>query len=190
MGQCWSSACREAGKTTTILRRIHYMIENGIEEDKILMITFTKAAADEMEARFIRSYGEKTKVTFCTIHSLCLALAVQIRGYTKDSVISNPSELLCELLKSNRTINDREKFVQEALTDISVVKNSQCPLAEYQPKCCEDKALFQNLYQKYEEKKRELNRVDFDDILLLALESFKMITRCCPGSVRNIHTSM
>ncbi len=163
-------ACPGSGKTTTILRRIQHMIENGIEEDKILMITFTKAAANEMKTRFKRSYGERTNVTFCTIHSLCLVLLCKFGGYTKDSVISNPSELLYELLKNNRAINDRKKFVQEALTDISVVKNSQCPLADYQPKCCEDKALFQNLYQKYEEKKSELNRVDFDDILLLALD--------------------
>ena len=166
-------ACPGSGKTTTILRRIRHMVETGINEEMILMITFTKAAADEMKARYKRSYGETTKVTFCTIHSLCLALLCKFAGYTKGSVVANPSELLYEILKNERSINDKKKFVQDALMDISVVKNSGKALSEYQPKCCEDKTVFQKLYHAYEERKKDLGQVDFDDILLLTLELLK-----------------
>lgn len=169
-GQMLVIACPGSGKTTTILRRIRHMVEEGINEEKILMITFTKAAADEMKERYKRSYGEATKVTFCTIHSLCLAILCKFTGYTKGSVVSNPSELLYEILINERSINDKKKFVQDALMDISVIKNSGKTLSEYQPKCCEDKNVFLKLYHAYEDRKKELGQVDFDDILLLTLE--------------------
>lgn len=41
-------SCPGSGKTTTLLRRINHMLEVGIPPKKILMITFTKAAAQEM----------------------------------------------------------------------------------------------------------------------------------------------
>lgn len=48
-GQLILVACPGAGKTTTLLRRINYMItKRNINPLNILMITFTKAAADEM----------------------------------------------------------------------------------------------------------------------------------------------
>ena len=37
-----------SGKTTTLLRRINNLIQHGVKSEKILMITFTKAAADEV----------------------------------------------------------------------------------------------------------------------------------------------
>ena len=50
-------ACPGSGKTTTLLRRIHYMVtEAGISAAQILMITFTKAAADEMNKRYVSMY--------------------------------------------------------------------------------------------------------------------------------------
>ena len=65
-------ACPGSGKTTTMLRRIDCMIrERRIDPKNILMITFTRAAANEMKDRFNRQYG-CADVTFCTIHSLLL----------------------------------------------------------------------------------------------------------------------
>lgn len=51
-GQLILVACPGAGKTTTLLRRINYMItKRNINPLNILMITFTKAAADEMNRK-------------------------------------------------------------------------------------------------------------------------------------------
>ena len=64
-------SCPGSGKTTTMLRRIDYMIRNGVDPKHILMVTFTDAAATEMKKRFRTQYGDHP-VTFCTIHALCL----------------------------------------------------------------------------------------------------------------------
>ena len=66
-------SCPGSGKTTTMLRRIQYMIDQGIDPSSILMVTFTEAAAKEMKKRFADSYGD-APVTFCTIHSLCFQI--------------------------------------------------------------------------------------------------------------------
>ena len=50
-------ACPGSGKTTTMLERIHYMINTkNIDPRRILMVTFTKNAADEMMTRFKQKY--------------------------------------------------------------------------------------------------------------------------------------
>ena len=49
-----------SGKTTVITQRLIYMVENyGINPRDILTITFTKAAAEEMESRYISAGGKK-----------------------------------------------------------------------------------------------------------------------------------
>ena len=52
-GQLLVVACPGSGKTTTLLRRIHYMInEAKIPAQQILMVTFSSAAAKEMKTRY------------------------------------------------------------------------------------------------------------------------------------------
>lgn len=63
-------SCPGSGKTTTLLRRINHMLEVGIPPKKILMITFTKAAAQEMSVKFKKKFGEPNGITFSTIHPL------------------------------------------------------------------------------------------------------------------------
>lgn len=67
-------SCPGSGKTTTLLRRINHMLEVGIPPKKILMITFTKAAAQEMSVKFKKKFGEPNGITFSTIHALCLKI--------------------------------------------------------------------------------------------------------------------
>lgn len=54
-----------SGKTTVITQRLIYMVENyGINPRDILTITFTKAAAEEMESRYISAGGKKGSNVF------------------------------------------------------------------------------------------------------------------------------
>lgn len=169
-GQILVVACPGSGKTTTLLRRIHYMVtEKHIDSSHILMITFTKAAAKEMKSRYEKMFG-KSNVTFCTIHALCFALLRKFKNLTKDNILSDPFEIIFQLIMRNRSINDKQKFVQDCLNDISNVKNNGEDRNGFVPRCTEDAALFWSIYAQYEEKKHDAGLVDFDDILFNAYD--------------------
>ena len=50
-------SCPGSGKTTVIVERTKALIDNGVNPDNILVITFTRASAEEMQARYIKKYG-------------------------------------------------------------------------------------------------------------------------------------
>lgn len=169
-GQLLLIACPGSGKTTTLIRRIHHMITEGnVDPEKILMITFTKASADEMKKRYIKMFDKNPGVTFCTIHSLCFSI---VRAYGKHQIT-----LMSELevynyfqyrVRYNDKINDKEDFVSDLILDISVMKNNMIPLSDYKPNCTEDKEMFEKFYTDYETYKDENSKLDFDDMLVLA----------------------
>ena len=64
-------SCPGSGKTTTLIRRIHHMIEIHIPPSQILMVTFSRAAAMEMKEKYIKFFGDNPGISFQTIHSLC-----------------------------------------------------------------------------------------------------------------------
>ena len=61
-----------SGKTFTMITRIAYMIEHGINPENILAVTFTNKAAKEMRERAENIVGEKANyATISTFHSFC-----------------------------------------------------------------------------------------------------------------------
>lgn len=163
-------ACPGSGKTTTLLRRIHYMVtEAGISAAQILMITFTKAAADEMNKRYVSMYGDNPGVTFATIHSLCFSI-VKKYGKKNVSVLSDIEiyNYFNYRVKYLDQINDKDNFVADVILDISVMKNNMISLSDYEPVCTDNKELFASLYTGYEKYKEKESKVDFDDMLVMA----------------------
>lgn len=163
-------ACPGSGKTTTLLRRIHYMVtEAGISAAQILMITFTKAAADEMNKRYVSMYGDNPGVTFATIHSLCFSI-VKKYGKQNVSVLSDIEiyNYFNYRVKYLDQVNDKDDFVTDVILDISIMKNNMISLSDYEPACTDNKELFSSLYTGYEEYKEKESKVDFDDMLVMA----------------------
>lgn len=110
-GQLLVVACPGSGKTTTLLRRIHYMInEAKIPAQQILMVTFSSAAAKEMKTRYQKKFGMDA-VTFSTIHSMCMSILKKFGGYTKESILSDPREYFYEVLRKQKGINDINEFI-------------------------------------------------------------------------------
>ena len=61
-----------SGKTRTLIYRVCYLIEHGVEPGRILLLTFTNKAAHEMQERAEDMLGDKAKlITACTYHSFC-----------------------------------------------------------------------------------------------------------------------
>ena len=79
-----------SGKTAVITRRVRYLTEElQIPEENILVITFTKAAAEEMEQRYQRLTGctGQSKVCFSTFHALFFKILRESAGYTAGSLL-------------------------------------------------------------------------------------------------------
>src|SRR5690606_29332972 len=70
-GPCLVNATAGSGKTTSLMAFIADLIRRGIEPERILCVTFTNAAADQMAPR-LREMGveQAGRVNFRTIHSL------------------------------------------------------------------------------------------------------------------------
>src|SRR5690606_18215220 len=59
-----------SGKTTTIIMRIGYLIEEmGVDPSRIKAVTFSRASAGDMKDRFKRFFPDQAPVDFSTIHS-------------------------------------------------------------------------------------------------------------------------
>lgn len=169
-GQLLVVACPGSGKTTTLLRRIHYMInEAKIPAQQILMVTFSSAAAKEMKTRYQKKFGMDA-VTFSTIHSMCMSILKKFGGYTKESILSDPREYFYEVLRKQKGINDINEFITGLITEISVINNNSIDLNSYKPKCTKDKKLFLKLINGYQEYKEGWHLIDFDDMLQKAYE--------------------
>ena len=163
-GQVLLISCPGSGKTTTMLRRIDYMLDSGVPAEQILMVTFTDAAATEMKERFARQYN-KTGVTFSTIHSLCLKVIMDgisspLRIITQQEQYALLRDILIEV-RLPATVNRKD-----ILTDISAFKNSGGILASFIPTFIDEDA-FKKIYFAYEAEKEKRMFVDFDDLLLI-----------------------
>lgn len=168
-GQLLMIACPGSGKTTTMVHRIANMVNQGVNPFNIIMMTFTKAAAEEMESRYLKMDGAKEGVTFCTIHSLCLGIVKEVGcEYT---VIDEQDKwgYFEEKLKWSRKVADLETFISDLLLDISRKKTNPCKDVLIQ--CTSDKSYFNWLYQEYETYKSERRLIDYDDMIVLAYES-------------------
>ena len=161
-------SCPGSGKTTTLIRRIHNMISSGIRPSGILMVTFTKAAADDMRSRYISMYGENPGITFATIHSLCFHILKVDGGYDRKDVVYGENEKLGFILDRVQNfpeIGDAFEAAKDIADEISFIKNTDADIENYTPKSCEKKT-FVHVYRAYEKEKFELGKIDFDDMLV------------------------
>lgn len=163
-----------SGKTFVITHRIQYLIEHHhILPSNILVITFTKAAAVQMQERFMQlNDGKGAAVTFGTFHSVFFRILKYAYNYNASNIAREEQRVLLirELIQTfQMEIEDENEFVQALLAEISVLKNERIDLAHYHAKNCGDEE-FRKIYQEYERKMREANLVDFDDMLLMTWE--------------------
>ena len=168
-----------SGKTRVLIERIKHLINNS-KRGKVLALTFSNMAADEMKTRLSEdnSFEENVdRVTVGTIHSFCLDL-VQSRGNLiglnsdivlfeneddrktalKDAFIDNP-----ELNAFISNYSDKQRILQRSLQLISERKKTFIL-----PENCTDNDPFPLIYSEYNRKLIEQNAMDFDDILFFA----------------------
>lgn len=164
-----------SGKTTVITHRVQYLTkEYGIDPGDILVITFTRAAAEEMRERYEALTGGGSRVTFGTFHSIFFRILKLAYRYTADNIVREDQQMqfVRELAQAGGLEpEDENEFAASILSEISSVKGERIALEHYYSKNCLD-AVFRQLYAGYEEKMRRAGLIDFDDMMVLCLELF------------------
>ena len=170
-----------SGKTFTLVERVRHMIEDvGIPPGEILVITFSKKAALEMQARFQRLIGEKYyPVSFGTFHAIFYHILKQYNSYSSDSVLTPNKKIeymkaVCKRLNINQI--DSETWLSDTLAKISLYKTTKGTTEEklFQLNLDEEnKQLFVSIYEEYNKYVVEHGKIDFDDMLYKCYDTLK-----------------
>lgn len=166
-----------SGKTLVITYRVKWLIENaGVHPSNILVITFTRAAAEEMKKRFLQFDGmENAPVTFGTFHSVFFMILRYAYRYTGSNIIREDVKrrYIKEMTDHMELeIEDENEFLSGIINEISYVKGEMMSLSYYHSNNCSDE-LFAQIYEGYEKRLREENFIDFDDMLVFCYELLK-----------------
>ncbi len=165
-----------SGKTTVITHRVKYLIEEYQEDPgSILVITFTRAAADEMQQRFQKLMGDsRLLVSFGTFHSVFFRILKYAYRYDASNIVREEQrvQFIRELMdRYDVETEDEAEFVSSILAEISTVKGDMIQLEHYYAKSCSEE-VFKKIYLGYEEKLTRQNLLDFDDMLVQCYELF------------------
>ncbi len=176
-GPCMVLAGPGSGKTFTITRRIEYLIKrHKVKPEEILVITFTKAAANEMKKRFRDLMGNAgSGVTFGTFHGVYYGILKWAYGLQAESILSEEEkyQLLKRILEKKKIdIDDEKDFIQEMIGEISTVKNNRIDISTYETLHCPEQ-VFRQVYDAYENERNALQKMDFDDMLVKTFELFE-----------------
>ncbi len=179
-GPCMIIAGAGSGKTRVLTYKIAYLIESGINPYKILALTFTNKAAEEMKNRVTQlSCVNIEHLWIGTFHSMfarMLRLEAHLVGYTRDYTIydSDDSQNVVKriMLSQNLSI---EKISPAAIHNtISKLKNKLIYPNEFASIA---KSRFEiqvsEIYNDYQTYLRKSNSMDFDDLLLKPIELFE-----------------
>jgi DNA helicase-2/ATP-dependent DNA helicase PcrA len=168
------------GKTTTLCARVAWLVEQGVPPERLLLLTFTRRAAREMLSRARALLGRASGSRFVvggTFHSVAYRTVLRDAGALGLEGVSlfdasDGSDLL-DLLREELglAVTERRFPRKSTLYDIySRTVNAQRELtqvlAEAFPWCTDYSAEIASLFRAYTERKRELNALDLDDLLL------------------------
>ena len=167
-----------SGKTKVITHRIAHIIQNGIPHYNILAITFTNKAAKEMKERLQNLLTSENNVWISTFHSLCvriLRVNIDKLGYDKNFTIYDATDsqnLLKECIKE-LNINDKMFTAKSISNAISNLKDNLITEQQYEVQANDirEKTISQ-IYTIYQNKLKQNNALDFDDIISKTIEVF------------------
>ena len=168
-----------SGKTRVIVNKIVYLIsEKKVSSKKILALTFTKKAAQEMKQRVLELLGNETKIKGMFVGTFHSFGAMFLRKEA-DSIFLNRSFTIYDttdkeaLIKSLiKELNISNASVKSVSSVISKLKSSMITPDQYKRvlKTSPQEELMATIYEMYDKKIKILEAVDFDDLLLKPLE--------------------
>lgn len=169
------------GKTKVLTSRIAYILATKkAQSDEILGVTFTNKAAKEMQERVknliqFQAGGLPWLGTFHAISSKLLRKYGNFIGIKSNFVILDKDDqlnLIKKILKKNSIDEDLlsakffQSYVDKCKNNAEEIKINNITLKGKEE-------LVKNIYTQYNNELRNINSVDFGDLIILCLEIFK-----------------
>ena len=165
-----------SGKTRVLTSRIAYILSEGKADlSSILAITFTNKAAGEMKERLERMLGGGNGKWICTIHSMCVKI---LRDYGGKIGIKPNFSIYSEVERNNiikkvyKDLDfDNEQLLKNAKYHIGNAKMLGLDPDQYGRKYAFERGIddIVVIYEKYCQRLKENNALDFDDLLIETL---------------------
>lgn len=158
-----------SGKTMVITERIRYLTQKKkVDPASILVVTFTRAAAEEMRQRFVyMSKDSKTRVSFGTFHSVFFTILKYAYGYSASNIAAprQKEEILRFAMDAAGMdpLPGRED-TGEILGEIEKVKGSMMDIGCYYAVSCPEET-FRKIYREYTRRMRDSRLIDFEDMM-------------------------
>lgn len=177
-----------SGKTKTLTHRIVYLVEEKrVPPERILAVTFTNKAAQEMRERIERlllqravtEYGERSLPHIGTFHNICcriLRREIDVLGYsTRFNILdSQDQESLVKQAMKELDINPDQVKPRTLLDALSRAKNAFMDAEQF---CAQAGNYYEEIvgkvYTRYQESLRSQNALDFDDLIMLTVQLFQ-----------------
>jgi ATP-dependent DNA helicase UvrD/PcrA len=169
-----------SGKTWTLACRVARLVDRGVPPERILLLTFTRRAAREMLSRAEALTGERAlgRVWGGTFHATAnrlLRMHGGALGLSSGFTVLDRTDTadLMDLIRGELGLGEGERRFprKETLADVySRTVNARKKLAdvlerEY-PWCADQAEGIRSIFERYTERKRAQNALDYDDLLL------------------------
>jgi DNA helicase-2/ATP-dependent DNA helicase PcrA len=169
------------GKTRTLAYRVSHLLSEGVHPEGVLLLTFTRRAADEMRKRAAgaaTSPAAANRVWGGTFHAIAnriLRMYAQNAGLAQDFTIldrSDAEDLLdvvrndMSFSKSNRRFPRKSTCMEIYSRRVSGVEELEPVLKKHFPWCEEWHDQLKAMFRAFTERKLKLNLLDYDDLLL------------------------
>jgi DNA helicase-2/ATP-dependent DNA helicase PcrA len=170
-----------SGKTRVLTCRIAYLIEHcGVRPWNIMAITFTNKAAGEMRERVDGLVGMGSEAIWVsTFHSSCCRILrryIDRIGYDNSFTIydTDDSRQVMKAVIKELELNPKIYKEKALLGKISAAKNNLVSPDEMEADASRwEEKQTARAYRAYQKRLKKNNALDFDDLLVLAVELFE-----------------
>ena len=174
-------AAAGTGKTRTLVHRVAYLIGNGVPAERILLLTFTNRAAREMTLRAERLVGaEIGGIWSGTFHSICAKFLRRYGGFLgfkpgfaiidEDDQKKLMGQIVKEVAGKDAKDFVKKEFILKLISDAANREmDFAAVVAAQQSKVALDVEKVVKCGEMYAARKKELDVMDFDDLLVNGL---------------------
>ena len=180
-----------SGKTRVLTERVRFLLQNKIGHYRVLALTFTNKAADEMRDRLQDIEELENKAFIGTLHSFCMEVINNrgnVIGLNGESHIfesdTDRKEILREVFESkpelrailhnNINVKKDKQYLHKVLDFISEQKRNLHTPEWFEGKqdISDEEIILAYIYRQYNDLLRIQNALDYDDLLLLTYRIF------------------